>query len=75
MLESLIGALKSGLSLWESTESRKYIDKVIRLEREYYEEDNKQRPDMAVLDNIEFELRLVCESFSSKVGKQNSKNP
>ena len=74
MIEALTGALKSGLSLWESKESRKYIDRVIKLEKEYYEEDNKDRPDMALLDNIEFQLRLISHSFSSQVSKQNLKN-
>ena len=74
MIEALTGALKSGLSLWESKESRKYIYRVIKLEKEYYEEDNKDRPDMALLDNIEFQLRLISHSFSSQVSKQNLKN-
>lgn len=74
MFASLVGALEAGLSLWKSKESRKYIDKVTNLKRDYYEEDNKERPDMALLDNIEFELRLVSESFGSQVRKQNLKD-
>lgn len=75
MFESLAGALEAGLSLWTSKESRKYIDKVIKLRKEYYEEDNKDRPDMALLDNLEFELRLVSESFGSQIRKQNAPTP
>jgi len=71
MTEALILALKSGLSLWQSKESRKYIDKTIKLEREHYEEINKDRPDMAVLDNIDFELRIISKAFSATIGKQN----
>jgi len=69
MTTALILALKSGLSLWESKESRKYIDKVLELEKEYYEESNKSRVDMAKLDRIDFELRVVGEAFNSDLKK------
>jgi len=72
MVESLFKVLASGLSLWQSKESRKYLDKLIRLKKEWYEEYNLDRPDMAKLDNIEFELRLLSEAFASKVGKPDS---
>jgi len=72
MTTALIGALKAGLSLWDHKEKHKYIDKVLKLEKDYYEEDNKERPDHARLDNIDWELRLICEVFSSKVGKTNA---
>lgn len=72
MTEALILALKSGLSLWQSKESRKYMDKTISLEKEYYDESNKNRPDMARLDNIDFELRLIGKAFSAELGKSNS---
>lgn len=75
MFESLAGALEAGLSLWSSKESRKYLDEVIRLRKEYYEEDNKERPDMARLDRIEFQLCNLCEAFSAKVRKSNIANP
>ncbi len=67
-------ALKSGLSIWASKESRKYIDKVIKLEKEYYEENNQDRPDMARLDHIDFELRTICKAFNSDTRKQNIAN-
>ncbi len=75
MIESLIGALAAGLALWQSKEKRKYLDELLELKREYYEEDNKTRPDMAKLDRIEFQLCLLSQAFSTKVGEQNSKNP
>ncbi len=72
MIDSLFQALASGLSLWQSKESRKYIDKLMKLEKDYYEESNKERPDMAILDNIDFELQLLCKAFSSQIGAKNS---
>jgi len=72
MIDSLFKALASGLSLWESKESRKYIDKLLKLEKEYYVETNKELPDDAVLDNIRYELCFLSKAFSSKVGAENS---
>lgn len=71
MIESLIAVLGTGLKLWESKESRKYIDKLIKLKREYYEESNLERPDMAKLDNLKFELRLLSQAFAAEAGKPN----
>lgn len=72
MWEAFSKALASGLSLWESKESRKYMDKLIKLRRQRREELNKDHPDHATLDDLEFELQLLGEAFYSKVGEQNS---
>ncbi len=69
MIGSLFKVLGAGLELWESKEKRKYVDKLIKLKREYYEESNKERPDSAILDNLEFELELLCNAFSSKASQ------
>lgn len=75
MVESLLKVLEVGLSLWEHKEKHKYQDKYLKLKREYYEESNKPRGDRdgAILDNIEFELRLLADSFYlTFAGKQNA---
>ena len=69
MIEALFTVLGTGLELWKSKESRKYIDKLIKLKREYYEESNLNRPDMAKLDNLKFELRLLSQAFAAQAGK------
>jgi hypothetical protein len=69
--EALAGALAAGLSLWASKEKTKYTDKLIQLRKDHYEESNRAQPDFAVLDNLEFELRLLGVAFSTEVGKQN----
>ena len=74
MVTELFAALGAGLSLWGSKEKRKYQDRLMNLQRNYYEEDNKDRPDMATLDNIEFELLLLSRAFSAQVGAENAKN-
>ena len=69
MIKALFEALGAGLELWGTKESRKYLDKLIRLEKEYYEESNLSRPDMAKLDNIKFELRLLSKAFAAEARK------
>ena len=77
MIGALFQSLAAGLSLWQSSEKRKYLDKLISLKRDYYEEFNKGpsvRSD-AILDNIQFELQLISLAFSSAVtGEQNLTN-
>lgn len=68
---ALIESLKTGLSIWDSKLRTKYIDEVIKLEKKFYEEYNKERPDMARLDNIDFRLQLISKGFSSEARKAN----
>jgi len=72
MLELLLQSLSSGLSLWEHKDAQKYLKRVMELQEELYYEYNKGRPDHAVLDNIQFELRNITKSFSSQVAPKNS---
>ena len=71
MVDALIKCLAAGLEIWNSKEKTKYIDKLVSLKKEYYEESNKPLPerDDAVLDNLEFELRLLASGFAASVGK------
>lgn len=72
LLSHLIKALSAGFSLWESHESRKYVDKLIRLKKEYYLEIAKDIPDHAVLDNIRYELQFLSTAFYTKVTSKDS---
>jgi hypothetical protein len=76
MVTALFQALAAGLKLWQSKESRKYLDRLIELKEDYYEEYNKDpaRRSDAVLDNIERELRILTESFAAGVGAQDTPN-
>lgn len=74
MIDSIFKLLGAGLSLWDTKEKTKYQDKFIKLKKDWYEEYNKadnERSD-AVLDNILFELNLLCNSFAAQVGNENS---
>jgi hypothetical protein len=71
MFESLAKALAAAFSLWEHKEKNKYRDELIALKEARNEEINKDpatRSD-AVLDHLEFKLRLLADSFSTQVGK------
>jgi hypothetical protein len=67
MISSLFATLAAGLSLWEHKDKNKYVEKMLSLKKDYYEEYNKERHDMARLDNITFELQLTSEAFSAQV--------
>lgn len=65
MVSLILGVLEQGLKLWNSHESTKYLDKLIKLKKEWYEEYNRpldERSDSALVD-IEFELRVLAQSF------------
>lgn len=69
MFADLAKALGAAFSIWEHKEKNKYRDKLLSLQREYYAEINKPleaRSD-AVLDALEFELRILGRSFASSV--------
>ena len=68
MIESVFDALSAGLSLWGTKEGRKYLDRVIQLKKDWYEEFNKERPDDNELDSITLELRHISSTFASQVG-------
>lgn len=77
LVDSIFMALGSGLKLWSSVESRKYIDKYMKIKKDYYEETNKPESDQdfAVIDNLQFELKLLCDSFHTAVGSPQAENP
>lgn len=76
MIPLLFKTLFAGLTLWNTKEARKYRDEIIKLKRDWYEEFNKpdNEIDHSVLDNVEFELRIIGEAFATEVGKQDASN-
>ena len=76
MFLELLKTLGTALSIWEHKEKGKYAEKLMELERAYWEEQNKDaasRSD-ARLDNLEFELRLLARGYRASVGEQNAQN-
>jgi|LakMenE18May11ns_1017448.scaffolds.fasta_scaffold9927949_3 hypothetical protein len=75
-LNLALGILKEGLTLWNSKESTKYLDRVIKLEKDYYEELSKpldSRSDYK-LDSIMHELTIISRSFVMFPGKNRSQS-
>jgi len=73
---TLLGVLHQGLVLWNSIEGRKYLDRVIKIKKEWNEEYEKPldvRSDQR-LDDLESELRIIAESFIEASGAKNSQN-
>lgn len=74
MIEALLKALTTGLSIWEHKEKNKYLDRVIKLKKDWYEEYEKELSlrDHAVLDHIERELCIITSEWTTYVRAQNS---
>lgn len=75
-IQLILGVLEQGLKLWNSKEADKYISKLVKLKKEWYEEYNKpldQRSDIK-LDFIELQLRILCQSFIQAPKRENTKN-
>lgn len=76
MVELILGVLEQGLKLWNSHESTKYLDKLIKLKKEWHVEYNKplsERSDVR-LDDIDTELRLLATSFIEAAQAPNATN-
>lgn len=61
----ILGVLKEGLKLWNAKEATRYIDKLIKLEKGYYEElskDEDNRSQLA-LDTILLDIKNIAENF------------
>lgn len=72
-LALILGVLKEGLKLWNAKESVKYLDRVIKLEKEYYEELSLPEDERSqlYLDERLRELGTIAKAFVSyNSGKQ-----
>lgn len=67
----ILGVLKEGLKLWNSKEATKYIDKMIRLEKDYYNE--LKRPvherSQLTLDSILLDIETIAKHFVQYASK------
>lgn len=72
MIDSILRILGAGLSIWESKEKTKYIDQMIKLKKDYFDESNKERPDMGELVRIRYDIELLGIAFANKVEGSNT---
>ena len=66
ILASLFAITKHSLSIYDNKQSRKYLDRVLYLEKVYYNEENKpeDQRDFAVMDNCVNELCLLAPTIT-----------
>lgn len=64
-ISALFKALEAGLSIWLSKEKTKYTDRLLKIKEDYYREKTKADPNMAVLDDLEFQLFLLSSTFAT----------
>lgn len=64
-LDLVLGILKEGLKLWNTKESTKYIDQLIKLEREYFDELKKHESNRSqlYLDERLLDIKTIGENF------------
>lgn len=69
MFTALFQVLSAGISLWLDKEKNKYINKLNQLQKDYYAASNKpaDQIDDALLDNLEFELKITAQAWASQV--------
>lgn len=60
MITAIIALVTAGVNFLDDKLKTKYIDEMIQLKQQYYEEQNKPDADWAVLDNIEFRMRNIA---------------
>jgi hypothetical protein len=67
----LFDVLVQGLKLWNTKEGNKYLDEVLKLQKEWLDEYNKPRAKRsnANLDAIEQQLHLISKQFTSAFRK------
>ena len=71
MISVLFEVLSQGLKLWATKESTKYLDEVLKLQKEWLEEYEKPRAKRsnANLDHIEQQLVLISNQFTTAFRK------
>ncbi|HRT83937.1 MAG TPA: hypothetical protein P5523_04800 [Bacteroidales bacterium] len=69
LIGPILQIFASLISLIELKERRKYIDKKLELEKQYYEEYNKpeEEIDDAMLDSIEYQLVILIQAMAAEL--------
>jgi hypothetical protein len=74
MAEALFQALAAGLHIWENDQKTKYVDRLLKLKKQWSDEYAKDADmrDWIVLDSVERELCIIASEWSTILGIQNS---
>lgn len=67
MISTIFKILEYALSIGEEKYRSRYLDRVIKLKKQYYQEVNKNEADQnfAILDNITNELRIITDTLTN----------
>lgn len=64
-LRLALSVLEQGLKLWNHREASRYLNEVISLKQDYFNELNrKDRSDLA-LDKLSERMRIIAETFAT----------
>lgn len=68
----ILGVLKEGLKLWNAKEATKYMDKIIKLEKEYYAELSLHEDERSqlTLDKCLLDITTIAKNFVQYSGKK-----
>jgi hypothetical protein len=71
-LQLILGVLKEALKLWNAKEKNKYLNEVLKLEKEYYEELSKDELNRSqlYLDERLRDIRRIAENFVKYASKE-----
>lgn len=71
-LSLVLGVLKEGLKLWNAKEGDKYVKRMIKLEKDYYEELAKpfDTRSQLTLDSIMLDIETIAKHFIQYAGKK-----
>ena len=77
MIASILAIIGAILSIVEINLRRKYIDQYLNLQKAYHDAINQtpQKWDDSVLDDIEFQLRVLARAIASDVASQPNATP
>lgn len=67
MFDSLINILGASLSIWNSKTAIKYQSKVLKLQKDYDEESDKDESDHNILDRIERDLVRLSNVVATEI--------
>lgn len=64
-ITALFQAIEAIFTLANTHETNKYRDEYLKLKQSYYDEKNKPQINMAVLDDLEHRIFLLCSAVSA----------
>lgn len=73
MFEAILALLTSGLNFLDDKLKTKYIDEMIDIKQQYYDEQNKPDADWALLDNLEFRMCNLTLGVAADLNLANAK--